>query len=87
MVTEGKRSAGRPRKPKDARELLKASSMQAVEVLIQVMEDENTKPELRVKCAEGIMDRVYGKSATAIEDIDNSSISITLEGEVGDYAK
>ena len=45
------------------RQALEAAGPQAVEVLVQTMRDQEVKPELRVKCAEAVMDRLCGKTA------------------------
>lgn len=45
------------------RELLGQSAPDAVAVLVSLMHDEAQKPELRMKAAESILDRVCGKSA------------------------
>ena len=45
------------------RELLGQSAPDAVAVLVALMHDTAQKPELRMKAAESILDRVCGKSA------------------------
>ena len=47
---------------KDPKELLCASGVAAVGVLVSLMQDSNLKPELRLKAAESILDRIAGKN-------------------------
>lgn len=49
---------------KTRRELGK-SAVKAVEILVSLMLDEKQKPELRIKAAESILDRVCGKAGSA----------------------
>ena len=53
------------------KELLSESATQAVSVLVALMCDEEQKPDLRMKAAESILDRVCGKagSATSTESV------------------
>ena len=44
-----------------ARSLLDERGFEAIAFLLEVMHDENVKTELRVKAAESILDRAYGK--------------------------
>ena len=47
---------------KDPKELLCASGVAAVGVLVSLMQDSNLKPELRLKAAESILDRSAGNT-------------------------
>lgn len=49
--------------PIAAEELLLRSGVAAVEVIVSLMQDSGMKPELRLKAAESILDRAYGKNA------------------------
>jgi len=79
--------SGRPKVPKEVKELLKARSVDAVNFIVSTMQDEKAKQDLRVKCAEIIIERAYGK-ATQIVDVDsNSKICITLDDRLAEYAE
>lgn len=47
---------------KEMHRLLGRHAADAVEVLLTLMRDEGQKPELRVKVAESVLDRVWGKA-------------------------
>ena len=59
--------SGRPAQSDEVKIMLKAATAPAVQLLIDTMNDPNAKPELRVKCAELLIDRVLGKAAQPIE--------------------
>jgi len=61
--------SGRPATPDDVKEMLKASTAPAVQLLVSTMIDDGTKPELRVKCAEILIDRVMGKAVQPLEAV------------------
>lgn len=76
-------ATGRPKATKeehDAREMLKAAAPDAVALLISVMADEKVRLDLRTRCAETVMDRVYGKAAQPIEGNLGAEIKIVMEG-------
>ena len=50
------------REKRDAKRMLLASGAAAVEVIVSLMQDSGLKPELRLKAAESILDRIGGKS-------------------------
>jgi hypothetical protein len=50
------------------RQVLSAQTPRAVEVLVELMNDTAQKPELRMKAAESILDRVCGKTGGNIPD-------------------
>ena len=74
------------KRPRDVKEMLRLATPEAVRLLVKVMRDEDVKPELRVKCAESIMEKAYGKGAQAAAKDLNGSVVIALEGELADYA-
>ena len=71
---------------RDAREMLKAAAPDAIALLLQVMQDESAKLDLRVKCAESVADRVFGKAAQPIEGNLGAEIKIVMEG-MEDYGR
>ena len=50
------------RETRDAKQMLLASGAAAVEVIVSLMQDSGLKPELRLKAAESILDRIGGKN-------------------------
>ena len=74
------------KKPQNVQEMLRLATPEAVRLLVKVMRDEDVKPELRVKCAESIMEKAYGKGTQAAAKDLNGSVVIALEGELADYA-
>ena len=69
QFTQNNKSGGRKKIPDDIREMLAEATPKAIGMLIDTMNDPNAKIELRVACAEKIIDRVYGKALQPI-DID-----------------
>ena len=65
---------------RDALEMLRAAAPDAVALLLQVMQDESAKLDLRVKCAESVAYRVFGKAAQPIEGNLGAEIKIVMEG-------
>lgn len=83
----GNRSGGRKKLSDDVKHMLMAASAEAVQLLIDTMRDEGARRELRVSCAETIIDRVYGKAAQPIDAELDAVISISLSDELSEYAK
>ncbi|MBR3863216.1 MAG: hypothetical protein IKM42_06145 [Clostridia bacterium] len=59
------------RETRDAKQMLLASGAAAGEVIVSLMQDSGLKPELRLKAAESILDRIGGK---------NGSLEVSGEG-------
>ena len=67
---------GRPadtQETREGKELLRAASPAACQLLCDTINDPGAKLELRIKCAEIVLDRVYGKPQQAVE-LDAKSI-------------
>ena len=58
---------GRPTRNEVAKDYLKAKTMPALELLVTTMEDPEAKPELRVRCAEILLDRALGKPTQPVD--------------------
>lgn len=58
---------GRPKVPDEVKAMLKAAAPEAVKLLTETMNNPNARSDLRIRCAETIMDRVYGKATQPIE--------------------
>lgn len=65
---------------RDAREMLKAAAPDAVALLLRVMQDEDVKLDLRLRCAETVCDRVYGKASQPIVADVGAKVEIVLGG-------
>ena len=59
--------SGRAKIPEDAKAMLKAATPAAVKLLVDTLNNENERTETRVKCAETVLDRVYGKANQPID--------------------
>lgn len=78
--------AGRPKMSeeakqasRDALEMLRAAAPDAVALLLNVMQDSSVKLDLRTKCAESVMDRVYGKASQPIEGSFGAEIKVVID--------
>ena len=73
-----------------ADELLAREVPQAIALLSRLMCDEEQKPELRMKAAESILDRVCGKPSTAALTGTSSGreeIAVRFEGELEQWSR
>ena len=68
-----------------ARDLLLSSGAAAVEVIVSLMQDREVKPELRLKAAESILDRISGKNA--LEGGGDLGGSIAFEGVLEEWSR
>lgn len=64
---------GRPRIDETYKRLLKEHTAEAVQLLVETMQDETVGISTRVKCAESLLDRALGKPQQAVS-IDAESI-------------
>lgn len=88
FVSGNNLSHGRPATPPEVKEMLKAAVPDAVRRLVGVMNDPKAQDRDRIKCAEIIIERVYGKTPQPICGAEElPSISITIGGAAADYAK
>ena len=62
-------AGGRPAQPAEVKEMLKASTLPALRVLIETMNNEGAALSLRVRCAETLLDRCLGKAIQPLEAI------------------
>lgn len=70
----------------EIKDMLQAAAPDAVQLLIDTMQDETEKTDLRVRCAETILERVYGKNPQPIEGNVESTIRIVMEGDLEAYS-
>ena len=70
------------------RQVLSAQTPRAVEVLVELMNDTAQKPELRMKAAESILDRVCGKAGSAVSaPAEGIPESVRFEGELEAWSR
>lgn len=82
---EGKNLKKAEKKRSEEIDTLKNSAAKAVEVLVDLLESDEVKPELKKACAESILDRVYGKAAVVKEE--KALDKIELSANLKKYAK
>ena len=63
---------GRPRQTKEFTEMLRAATVPGLKLLIETMMSSETKRETRVRCAEILLDRAYGKAIQPLEGVFSS---------------
>lgn len=64
---------GRPKIPDDVKQMFREATPRACEVLCQIINDESARDSDRIKAAEVIMDRAWGKAVQAV-DVDAKNI-------------
>ena len=79
---------GRPKLPAEFKEVVKCNTVPALMTVINIMQDSNAKAADRLKAAEIIIERAYGKAVQPIiGDINTNSLVVKLEGQLADWAK
>ena len=63
---KGNSMGGRNKLPTEVKEMLKAAAPEACQLLIDTVRDPGVDRKLRIRCAEAILDRVYGRPAQAV---------------------
>ena len=58
--------SGRPKQPKEFKDIIKNNTVAAINAVIGIMNDEDAKPTDRLKAAEIVIDRAYGKATQLI---------------------
>ena len=71
---------GRPKVPEEIKEAFKAAAPEALELLLKFMRDKKEKSEIRVKCAETVLDRGYGKATQFVEGTVDNKVEIVMKG-------
>lgn len=72
-------AGGRPKHPKEFKELVKEHTVEALQTVIDIMNDKEAKPTDRLKASELIIDRAYGKAAQPIVgDGEHDAIQINI---------
>lgn len=83
------RSEGARAAREEVRRLLRERTPEAVNVLAQIMNDKDQKPELRMKAAESILDRACGKATTAAPEAEsgNGVETVRFEGVLDEWSQ
>ncbi|MBR2010781.1 MAG: hypothetical protein IKA06_03435 [Clostridia bacterium] len=71
---------------RDAKQMLLASGAAAVEVIVSLMQDSDLKPELRLKAAESILDRIGGKNGS-LEGSGEGAGTVRFEGVLEEWSR
>ena len=80
----GNKSGGRRELPEDLKEAFRAASPDALRLLVQIVNNDEAKDTDRIRAAEIILDRGYGKPRQAV-DLDASNIpQVVIVGDVPD---
>ena len=69
------------------RRLLAENAAAAVGVLVALMQDEEQKPELRMKAAESILDRVCGKTGGKESAEASAPLAVRFEGVLEEWSR
>ena len=72
-------NGGRPKLPEELKMAFRAAAPDALDVLIKILKDEGAKHGDRIKCAEIILDRGYGKPVQAVDlESHTSDVGVVL---------
>ncbi len=74
----------RRKKPKTIREELEATAPDVFRVLRETIVNEEIKPELRIKCCEIVLDRIYGKTCPQGEEDGVGAVVLTGVNEIAE---
>ena len=79
--------SGRPKVPQEFKDLAKEKSLDALNKIIEIMENPESDKKDVLRASEMIIDRAWGKATQQIEADVKGEIAITIEGEVKEWAK
>jgi len=71
---------GRPKMPPELREAIQGHSAKAVEVLAGILADPKARASDRIRAAEVILDRAWGRPVQAVEDLTPARRPIVYQG-------
>lgn len=72
---KGYGGGGRPKMPEELKEAFQFAAPEALEVLKRILLDESAQHRDRIRCAEIILDRGYGKPVQAV-DLEHSTAEV-----------
>jgi hypothetical protein len=71
---KGNKSGGRPAQPEEFKRVVRENALPALLTLIEIMRDADAKQADRIKAAEIVIERAYGKAPQAV-DMNVKSVS------------
>lgn len=80
----GNRTGGRKQLPEELKQAFRDTGPKALEVLTRILTDETAKDSDRIRCAEIILDRGYGKPVQAVDLDGNVVPQVVIVGDVPD---
>lgn len=78
---------GRPKINPEIKEILKIATPSAIKLMIDTMNDDKAKIDLRISIAQDITNRVLGKPTQSIDGEIDQTVRIVLEGGLKEYAE
>ena len=81
---------GRPKMPEDLKKAFRSHSEEACKILVGIMNDKDARNADRIKAAEIILDRGYGKPTQAVDlegSIDAIPVAISFEGVLEEWSR
>jgi hypothetical protein len=70
---------GRSKMPSEVKRVLEKNTLRAIECVLQIMNDVKNKASDRIKAAEFIVDRAYGRPAQLVEHSGDAENPITVK--------
>ena len=87
---KGNKNGGRPKMPEAMKQAFRAAAPDACRVLIGIVNDESAANKDRIRAAEVILDRGYGKPVQAVDlegSIDAIPVAISFEGVLEEWSR
>lgn len=81
QFTKGNSGGGRPKVPEELRKAFQKVCPEALEVLVSIMSDTEAKDNDRIRAAEVILERGYGKAPQSIDLDAGGAVMIQLSDE------
>ena len=81
---KGYGGGGRKQLPEELKQAFRDTGPKALEVLTRILTDETAKDSDRIRCAEIILDRGYGKPVQAVDLDGNVVPQVVIVGDVPD---
>ncbi|MBR5484880.1 MAG: hypothetical protein IKV41_00015 [Oscillospiraceae bacterium] len=72
---------------REVKDMLIEAVPMAVQALIDIIADSEAAPNLRIKCAETVLERVYGKSGQLLETSTPPQIEVVMAKNLKNLAK
>ena len=73
---------GRPKIPQEVRDMFKAASPKALEVILEIMNNENAADKDRKDCAVYVLDKTFGKNFQVFKDEENGELTIRIVDDI-----